>query len=197
VARAALLTMVAEDLLTGPAAVAVPRGTLVDQIKAVLSARPWTEMLRRSADSGDSMEARRAAWIVRELTRSGVPETGFAVRIVVPGPDPVDFPQAEARIVIDGVPVVAAAFDRGSAEGPERLLHGGRLRATSEPKEVRLAEAYCTEGCCGALYVTIVREGAEVVWRNWRSPTPGDPLQEARFDATDYDRELDRAEQLT
>lgn len=195
--RAALLTMVAEELCTGPAAPVVGelRRCLVDQIKDVLTSPPWTETLSRSACSTDPVEGRRAAWVIKKATRSGVPEGRFAVRVVVPDPNPVGFPQVEARIVIDGMPIVAAAFDKGPAEEPERLIHRGRLRATSEPKEIRLAEAYCTEECCGGLYVTIVREGPDVVWKDWRSSMPGDPPQEVRFDAADYDREIARAEQ--
>lgn len=60
--------------------------------------------------------------------------------------------------------------------------------------KVMLAEAYCTEGCCGALYVTIVRDGPEVVWKDWRSSMKGDPPPEARFNAAAYDREVVRAE---
>lgn len=195
--RAALLTMVAEDLCTGPAALVVGelRECLIGQIRQVLACAPWVGALERSASSSDPVEARRAAWIIEQAGRSGVPDQRFAVRVVVPDPNPVGFPQVEARIVIDWTSIVAAAFDKGPAEGPERLVYSGRLRATSEPKEIRLAEAYCTELCCGGLYVTIVREGPDVVWREWRSSMSGDPPQEVRFDAVEYDREVARAEQ--
>ncbi|MGW1376943.1 hypothetical protein ACWD6P_22095 [Streptomyces sp. NPDC002446] len=195
--RAALLAMVAQDLCTGPAAPVVGglRRCLIDQINNVLSSPPWAGMLGRSAGSSVPVEARRAAWILSEATRNDIPEGRFAIRVVVPDPNPVGFPQVEARIAIDGMPIVAAAFDKGPAEMPERLVHKGQLRATSEPREVMLAEAYCTEGCCGGLYTTIVREGAEVVWKDWRSSMPGDPPQEVRFDAAAYDREVARAEQ--
>jgi hypothetical protein len=197
VARAALLTMVAQDLATGPAAPVVGelRRSLADQIKRVLSSRPWTEMLDRGARSGDPVQARRVAWITEELSRDDASAGRFAVRVVVPDPDPAGFPQVEARTMIDGMPIVAAAFDKGPAADPEQLVYSGLLRATSEPKEVMLAEAYCTEGCCGGLYVTIVREGPQVVWKDWRSSMPGDPPREVRFDATEYDREVARAEQ--
>ncbi|MFD7615894.1 hypothetical protein [Streptomyces sp. NPDC059802] len=39
------------------------------------------------------------------------------------------------------------AFGRGAVHPPEYLLDSGRPRATDEPREVQLAEAYCTEGC--------------------------------------------------
>ncbi|WP_343447270.1 hypothetical protein [Micromonospora schwarzwaldensis] len=195
--RAALLTMIAEDLRTGPAAPVACgiRQGLIDQINDVLTSAPWTDMLNRSAGADDPIEARRAAWIIDQTARNGVPEQRFAIRVVVPDPSPAGFPQIEARIIIAGMPIVATIFDKGPAEEPERLIYSGRLRATTEPKEVRLAEAYCTEGCCGGLYVTIVRDGPEVIWKDWRSSTPGDPPPEMRFDATQYDREIIRAEQ--
>lgn len=179
--RAALLAMVAEDLRTGPAApvTAGRRGRLVDQIERVLST-----CSRLGSD--DPVTVRRVEWLMRQ--RDDAPRGRFAIRVVVPDPKPVGFPLVEARIVIDGVPVVAALFDKGPARSPEDLIHNGHLRATSEPREVMLAEAYCTEECCGGLYVTIVREGAEVVWR-YRDG------EEVRFDAAEYDREVARAEQ--
>jgi hypothetical protein len=42
--------------------------------------------------------------------------------------------------------------------------------------------------------VTIVREGSEVVWKDWRSSLR-EPPGEFRFDAREYDREVARAEQ--
>jgi hypothetical protein len=135
-----------------------------------------------------------ARWVIDTVARHDEPAGHFAIRIVVPDPAPDGHPEVEARILIDGVPIVAANFDKGPAEIPEYLLLPGRLRATDEPREVRLAEAYCTEGCCGGLYVTIVREGDDVVWKNWRSSMPGDPPPEFRFDAVHYDEEIDRVE---
>lgn len=92
-------------------------------------------------------------------------------------------------------------FGRGPAHSPEYLLDDGRLWAETEPREVQLAEAYCTEECCGALYVTIRRDADQVVWESWRRPqtTPGsrDPAPELRthrFDASAYDAEIARAE---
>ncbi len=203
VPRAALLAMVAEDVRTGQAAPVAGelRHGLVAEILSVLTSPAWMKVLRRSAASaGDPVEARRAAWVVNQITRDDVPKTGFAVRIVVPDPVPAGFPQVEARIVIDGVPVVAAAFNKGPAESPELLVGSGRLQAASEPRQIRLAEAYCTEGCCGGLYVTIVRQGPEVVWKDWRLSATGtsspDCLPpEVRFNAVEYDDEVARAEQ--
>ncbi|MFF9852119.1 hypothetical protein [Streptomyces litmocidini] len=89
------------------------------------------------------------------------------------------------------------AFGRGPGEPPERLLDTGALRAGDDPREVRLAEAYCTEGCCGALHVTVRREGAHVVWGDRSRPGAPRGLPEPpvlRFDAAAYDREVARAE---
>ena len=195
--RAALLAMVCQDICTGPAALVVgeDRGRHLEAIRSVLASAAWSLMLERSACSNDPVEARRARWVIDAMAWEGDLGEQFAVRVVVPDPDPVGFAQVEARIMIDGMPVVAAAFDKGPGEQPEYLIDAGRLRATDEPREVRLAEAYCTEGCCGGLYVTIVREGAQVLWKDWRSSMPGDPPQQVRFDAAYYDRQVARAEE--
>jgi hypothetical protein len=194
--RAAMLVMVAEDLATGPAAAVAGdlRASLIGQIGGVLSARPWTQMLEQAASSEDPVQARRANWVT-QAAPEGIPQGQLVIRVVVPDPEPAGFPLVEARIVIDETPVIAAAFDRGPAQPPEQLIQSGQLRAADEPHEVKLAEAYCTEECCGALYVTIARDGDQVVWKNWRSPTPAAPPPEVRFDAAAYDREVNRAEQ--
>ena len=193
--RAALLAMVRQDLATGPAAAVVrDHARLADGIQNVLLSREWREMLERGAASGDPVQARRAAWATREAAAREEPGADFSVRVVVPDPKPGIPAGPEARIMIGGIPVIAAAFDKGPAHPPEYLLHSGRLRAIETPHEVMLAEAYCTEGCCGALYVTIVRDGPEVVWKDWRSSMKGDPPPEARFNAAAYDREVARAE---
>ena len=119
-------------------------------------------------------------------------DDGFRVRIVVPGPVPGG--DVAVRILAGGRPVIAAAFGEGPPGTPEDLLGRGRLRAGAEPHEVRLATADCTEGCCGALYVTIVREGGTVVWRDWRGHTSPEPPPVLRFPAVQYDAELARAE---
>jgi hypothetical protein len=194
--RAALLAMVRQDITSGPAAAVVgeDRGEHAEKIRVLLASPPWREAVERGTRSDDPVEARRARWVIAETTRHEKLAGRFAIRVIVPDPVPDGFPEVEARILIDAIPVVAARFDKGPAEMPEQLLATGRLRATDEPQDVRLAEAYCTEGCCGGLYVTIVREGAEVVWKDWRSSMPGDPPPEVRFDAALYDAEVERAE---
>ncbi|MFE0581881.1 hypothetical protein [Streptomyces sp. NPDC058874] len=61
---------------------------------------------------------------------------------------------------------------------PEYLVDHFGLRAGPQPRELRLAQAYCTEGCCGALYVTVRRDGDEAVWGGWRGvDVKGRPLR--------------------
>ncbi|WP_406063909.1 hypothetical protein OG462_34810 [Streptomyces sp. NBC_01077] len=141
---------------------------------------------------------RRADWIRRTARQlRAAPPDPPRFRIEVAVADPGDPDVVETRVLIDGRPLVPEAFGPGPGESPERLLDSGALRATPEPREVRLAEAYCTEGCCGALYVTVRREGEHVVWSDWRRP--GGPvarpdLPAYRFDAVAYDAEIARAE---
>ncbi|MFF1921361.1 hypothetical protein ACFVW8_12410 [Streptomyces sp. NPDC058221] len=127
-------------------------------------------------------------------------ESAGRLRVETVVGDPVEASTVEVRFLVDGRPLVPEFFGRGSGHSPERLLDSGRLRATDEPREVQLAEAYCTEGCCGALHVTIRRDGDEVVWSDWRCPAPPpSPLHTReipvyRFDAAAYDAEIARAE---
>lgn len=101
----------------------------------------------------------------------------------------------EVRALVDGRDVLADAFTAGRGVDPRHLLvQGGPLTATSEPREVRLAEAPCTEGCCGALYVTVRRDGDHVLWDRWRNPDTAEvDLPPFRFGAQAYDAEVERA----
>ncbi|MCX5369873.1 hypothetical protein [Streptomyces sp. NBC_00103] len=144
----------------------------------------------------------RVDWIRRTgrrpFTRPAVPDRGLRVEIVAG--DPVDRAPVETRVLVDGWPLVPAVFAHGPAHSPEELLDEGLLRAGPEPRRVRLAEAWCSEGCCGALHVTIRRDGDRVVWEDWRRPPPpgsrgpAPELPVLRFDATAYDAEIARAE---
>ncbi|MER7951426.1 hypothetical protein ABTY59_28935 [Streptomyces sp. NPDC096079] len=119
------------------------------------------------------------------------------LRVEVAVADPGDPDVVETRFLVDGRPLVPWAFGRGPGDPPERLLDTGVLRARDEPREVRLAEAYCTEGCCGALHVTVRREGPHVVWDGWSRPGAPRGLPDPpalRFDAAAYDAEIGRAE---
>lgn len=203
-----------QDMCTGAAAgLEWPEGereSLLERMRAGLSSEPWESFLcgavEWALERNHEHTLWRARWIRAQLTVPTIPrdsvelrerQSRFEIRIVSPAlPGGDVYGNAEVRILIDGHPVIATAFPKGCPESPEDLLEG-QLRATEEPRRARLAVAYCTEGCCGALYVTIVREGDEVVWREWGTGGEGDPLPEMRFDAAEYDRELDRAERDT
>ncbi|WNI23419.1 hypothetical protein [Streptomyces sp. ITFR-16] len=200
----ALLLSAAQELRSGAAVLhgwgPGRREALLAELATVLGRARWRAVVDR--DGGDTAGRRRIAWARRvrgQLARvpAGRPR---APRIEIVQRDPQDPGTVETRILIDGRPLVPEVFGRGPAQAPEELLDGGGLRATDEPREVRLAEAYCTEGCCGALYVTIRRDGDEVVWSGWRCPVPPpSPLHrreipEHRFDAVAYDAEIARAE---
>ncbi|WP_084517260.1 hypothetical protein [Microtetraspora niveoalba] len=113
----------------------------------------------------------------------------LAIHVAVP--DPLRPGPVETRLLVNGRPVIAEAFRKGLPYQPEDLL--GAPEATDRPHEVRLAEAYCTEGCCGALYVTIVRDGDTVVWRDWRDPDGTVTLPPFRFHAEQYAATIARA----
>lgn len=99
------------------------------------------------------------------------------------------------RPLVDGEDILAEVFTEGPGEDPQHLLPpDGPLTAGAEPREVRLAEARCTEGCCGAVYVTIQRIGDQVIWGGWRDPRASEiDLPEFRFDAREYHAEVERA----
>ncbi|MGW1659073.1 hypothetical protein [Streptomyces atratus] len=118
----------------------------------------------------------------------------LSLRIVVP---PLGSRQGavECRPIINGRDILAEVFDEGPADDPRYLLGPDMLlHATDTPREVRLAEAECTEGCCGAVYVTIRREGQHVIWNGWRNPYEENvELPEIRFDVNQYEVEVRRA----
>ncbi|MFF8392651.1 hypothetical protein [Streptomyces sp. NPDC016172] len=106
-------------------------------------------------------------------------------------------PWAEVRPLLDGVDVLKEVH-------PEGLGHSCRywsgpaeswpLAVTEEPRRVMITKPTCTAGCCGALYVTIRREGDQVIWESWENTSnitavPAD----VRFDSAQYEAELARA----
>ncbi len=101
----------------------------------------------------------------------------------------------EVRPLVDSEDILAEVFTEGPGEDPKYLLMpDGPLTAGPEPHEVRLAEATCTEGCCGALYVTIRRDGDHVIWSEWRNHDEDNvDLPEFWFDAREYQTEVERA----
>ncbi|WP_326560227.1 hypothetical protein [Micromonospora sp. NBC_01796] len=118
----------------------------------------------------------------------------LTLRVVVPGPSDRGA-SVEVRPLVDGEDILARVFREGPGADPAALLRPyGPLTATVEAREVRLAEASCTEGCCGAIYVTVRLDGDQVVWADWRNPDEENvDLPEFRFDAAQYAEELDRA----
>lgn len=216
-----LLLSAAQELVGGAGALhdwggSGRREAAVAELVAVLDRPEWRTVADADADGdgdgdGDGFGLgegesggvqRRIEWARRarrQLARGPAgPVEGL--RIEVAERDPLEPGTVEARIVVDGRPLVPEVFGRGAVHSPEWLLDSGRLRATEEAREVELAEAYCSEGCCGALYVTIRRDGSEVVWSDWRCPPPPPSalhvreIPELRFDAAAYDAEIRRAE---
>jgi len=174
--RAAMLVSLAEDLSSGQAACFAwqpgQREAVLSLLVEPLRRPDWSATVAAATGSAHPLDGWRATWIQQAakfvVTRPSEPVagkdySGIEVRIVVA--DPATRDEVSTRILVDGNPVIASAFDKGPAFPPEALLAGNRLHATSDPHEVRLAEAYCTEGCCGALYVTIVRDGDTVLAR--------------------------------
>ncbi|MER5688997.1 hypothetical protein [Streptomyces sp. NPDC002205] len=200
----ATLLSLALDMSSGPGVLLDwPPGrrvTLLESLGRLLAEPQWASL--PDTDAGETDQRLRAGWIRRTGRQPfGRPATPGGLRVEVVAGDPVDREPVETRILLDGRPVVPAFFARGPANSPEFLLDDGQLRAGSEPSEVQLAEACCTEGCCGALYVTIRRDGEQVVWENWRRPStmpgsrePASELAAYRFDAVAYDTEIARAE---
>ncbi|AUG82176.1 hypothetical protein CFP65_7605 [Kitasatospora sp. MMS16-BH015] len=196
VAQAAALLSLAQDLSSGTGALLPwPPGrregllrSLGEAVQRCGAAEPTTESRRRA--EWIRRTGRRPFELVGEAGRSGL-------RVEVVVADPALGGEVEARLLVDGRPVVPEHFGAGPALTPERLLDSAALRATEEPREVVLAEASCAPGCCGELLVTIRREGAEVVWehlhRTMGRPRPGGPA-EYRFSAAAYEAELARAE---
>ncbi|MFF7341720.1 hypothetical protein ACFZAT_30945 [Streptomyces sp. NPDC008163] len=196
----ALLLSAVQELSTGPAVLhdwgAGRRESALAELTAVLERPEWREV----PDAGAEPAARRrVAWVRRTRAQLlGAPEaSGARLRMAIHERDPDDPATVEARVLVDGRPLVPDCFGRGPADSPEELLFPGTLRATAEPREGRLAEAYCTEGCCGALYVTVRLDGDQVVWSGWRCPVPPGgtrELPDLRFDAVAYEAEVARAE---
>ncbi|WP_052440835.1 hypothetical protein [Streptacidiphilus anmyonensis] len=212
--RYALLLSLVLDLESGHSRL-LPRlpgddRQIVGRLRDVLAQRAWRETRRAARGSDDRLDRWRADWARRTLrtlaategarSEAPMPEAGVSLfQLQIVELDPGAQGGVETRVLIDGFPVLAAAFQRGRPHPPGVLLDTGILHATTEPREVQLAEAWCTEGCCGALHVTVVREGDAVVWRDWRRPpepagrTPGPELPAYRFDAAQYEAELARA----
>ncbi|MFF3599032.1 hypothetical protein [Kitasatospora indigofera] len=123
----------------------------------------------------------------------------LSLSIVCPPPDEGG---VEVRPVVNGRDLLAEAVPGGVGGsrylgvGPRYLFGAeGSLRAGVTPHEVRLAWSGCgVEECCGALYVTVRRDGDRVVWADWRDAANQDvDLPELRFAADEYEAEVLRA----
>jgi hypothetical protein len=106
-------------------------------------------------------------------------------------------PWAEVRPLIGGVDVLKEAHPEGVAlscrywTGP---AESWPLAVTEEPRRVMISEPTCTAGCCGALYVTMRREGDRVIWDAWENTSSMTAVPpDFRFDAAQYEAELARA----
>lgn len=193
----ATLLSLALDLHSGPSVLLDwrpgQRAALLGALDTLLATSGWAAVLT-APDPVDAAELGRLRWLRRTARQpfTAVPGT-FPLRIEVVARDPADPDIVETRFLVGGRPLVPEAFGDGPGHCPEALLDNGSLRATADPREVQLAEAYCTEACCGALYVTVRREGDEVVWDGWRGASRGVALPPYRFDAAAYDAEIDRA----
>ncbi|RLP93994.1 hypothetical protein [Micromonospora sp. CV4] len=206
--RYALIVGLLSDLAIGQAATLSWQRQDLDRVRSGLDqllAQPaWADVLETAQRSADPKACHRAHWAVWARTTNRPPQpiglamggatSRMSIRVAVADPEYAG--AVETRIFIDDRPIVVETFTLGPAEPPEYLLGPAhRLHADVEPHEVRLAEAGCTEGCCGALYVTIQRRGDEVVWRDWRNPDDCDlTVPVFTFDAAQYDAEIARAE---
>ncbi|MGW6912891.1 hypothetical protein ACWGB8_03555 [Kitasatospora sp. NPDC054939] len=119
--------------------------------------------------------------------------------IVCPPPDKGG---VEVRPIVNGRDLLAEVFPGGVGGSrylgvsPRYLLgRHGPLHATATTREVRVAWSGCgVEECCGALYMTVRRDGGHVVWADWRDPANQDlDLPELRFAAGPYEAEVVRA----
>ncbi|MFF4447946.1 hypothetical protein [Streptomyces sp. NPDC001502] len=200
----ALLLSLAQDLRSGAGAVLQwppgRRAGLIDTLGRLLAEPLWAAVPDEAAAAagigpGKDPSGHRAGWMLRAGRRPFIPPAApgtFEIEVVVS--DPAVRNVVETRIVLGGRPLVPDLFASGGSNSPEYLLDAGRLRAGPEPREVQLAEAYCTEGCCGALYVTIRRDGDTVVWDGWRGVEGKRQPPPYRCDAAAYDAEVERAE---
>lgn len=107
-------------------------------------------------------------------------------------------PWAEVRPLIDGVDVLREVHPDGFAPSCRHWTGPAEswpLAVTEEPRTIMITEPPCTAGCCGALYVTMRREGDLVIWDDWRNTSDIHALPPAdfHFDLARYEAELARA----
>lgn len=104
---------------------------------------------------------------------------------------------AEVRPLIDGADVLKEVHPEGLAPSCRYWTGAAEswpLAVTDEPRRVMITEPTCTAGCCGALYVTMRREGDQVIWEAWKNTSNINALPaDFRFDIHQYEAELARA----
>ncbi|WP_199041577.1 hypothetical protein [Glycomyces salinus] len=194
------ITQVRDDLLYGHSALLdLEQGTRATVARDLLTAlrAPQARELVSSALADDPQDS-EAIWLHRYIEnaddRDGDFPPGLAIRIATPAPSTRQAPRT--HLVVDGVPLVTSLFDHGAAGIPPVLLHRNQgLRTSAEVHEVWLAEADCTEGCCGVLAVRIRRDEAtgRVLW-DVKATRGGTETAQFAFDAREYDAEVARAE---
>ncbi|MHC0433228.1 hypothetical protein ACX6XY_24075 [Streptomyces sp. O3] len=106
-------------------------------------------------------------------------------------------PWAEVRPLLDGVDVLKEVHPEGMAPSCRHWTGPAEswpLAVTEEPRRVMITEPTCTAGCCGALYVTMRREGGWVIWDAWENTSDITAVPpDFRFDVAQYETELARA----
>ncbi|MEV5508914.1 hypothetical protein [Streptomyces orinoci] len=118
------------------------------------------------------------------------------IRIINSGFPADPWEDIQIRPLIDGVDLLEDAFEFAEHQpvcGDPRLwlVPEGPLTAREQPHRVQLADQDC--GCHGAVMLTIRRDGDTVLW-TWQVETEdARPIPESRFDAEQYDAELERA----
>jgi hypothetical protein len=103
----------------------------------------------------------------------------------------------ELLLLIDGADLLAEAWE-GMGRDPDDLLGPeSPLIARIQPQDVTLLRCTCGEEGCGSLVGRVRLDGDAVVWDHFRDGPRGrrvEGLSEVRFDATQYQDELDRAD---
>ncbi|MFJ6783086.1 hypothetical protein [Streptomyces yangpuensis] len=166
------------------------REELLERLERLLGTPAWAAVPDGVHQHRDRY---RADWIRRMRREPFDRTTPNGLRIHVVEHDPEIGGHVEARILLDGRPLVPRLFPAGHSPSPEHVLGQDLLRATPEGRTVTLSTAECGEGCCGTLSVTVQRDGDHVVWHGPHQDGIGPTLPEHRLDAAAYDAEVDRA----
>lgn len=116
----AVLPSVALDLHSGPSVVLDwqpgQREALLRALEAVLSNQSWTAVTESEPEK--PAERRRVHWIRRSTRQPFDHVTDSRFRVEATVRDPADPDTVEARLLIDGRPLVPEAFGKGPANSP-------------------------------------------------------------------------------